>query len=85
MSITIDNKTNTLETTDNKPIIISKNGCVKIGTGINLDENDSSYEGCLRYNTSLKCYQYHDGSQWVSMLSEEISVPDENYIWSYIF
>lgn len=86
MSIVIDNKTNTISTNDDKPIVISKNGCIKIGNGTHLDESGlySDAEGCLRYNFELKCYQYFNGREWISLSSEEVTQKN-NYIWSYLF
>lgn len=79
-SINVNHPDTTVKTFDGSFLQIADGGAVKIGYGINLDEDNVDnadetalieYAGAIRFNNNTKKLEYCDGTQWLTFVTEQ--------------
>lgn len=92
-SININHSNSSIISSDGTYVELSKNGVVKIGTGINAmdDSNNTNtedvlkeYEGALKFNPDTKKLEYCDGTRWIE-LSLDSNDNKTSMIYSMLF
>lgn len=88
-SININHSNSNIISSDGSYVELSKNGVVKIGSGINVKDDMmdnigedvlKEYEGAIKFNTDTHKLEYCDGSRWV-----ELSIDEEDNKTSMIY
>lgn len=90
-AINIDHKNGIISTDKDNLLYVTKNGAIRLGNGIYLDELGNSQEiepkqeyiGAIRYNNDRTCLQVCDGTSWKDINGQYKST--SNIIWSLIF
>ena len=79
-SININHPDTNIKTFDGSVLQIAQDGAVKIGHGIDIDEDASSniatnaleiYAGTIRFNKNTNKLEYCDGENWVEFITKK--------------